>query len=428
MGRKSKARSDENAKASKKVKVSEEEVNDDDGPWDGIRVIVDHVICRSDACGQKATAAWVSQKTGDEWAMCNDCQLRDFGECYTGEPLLDNKAPEALEQGEEPDEKQITPKKNDYSRMVGDKTSVTAEEGNSSESPELPIDQPPTVSDDSSPSESPSVASLETMQEEVDTDVPAGPAVTQTQEETPSLPESEGTDGQYDLKKILSLEDLQKDDTICCSQENCDLSAFGLYVNSCHPKDRWYYCLDCQENDFDGWPPVEELPVNYMEPKHIRVMALKCSSRKNPRMPVFSSSSPEGKVEPIANFVTPPPPSKENTLLLNTKEIGPPPKVAGKAKAIEVHKKWLEAAQAMGGKDARIVVSKPAAKKMIFDFLYDSFQPMNITQIFQVRCVIILSCGSSHSVSHTCSTAGTPCSRSTACIEYMSPRNGSRQF
>jgi hypothetical protein len=74
--------------------------------------------------------------------------------------------------------------------------------------------------------------------------------------------------------------------------------------------------------------------------------------------------------------------------LVQAKEIGPS-KVIGKAKAIELHKKWLEAAQAMGGNDARIVVSKPAAKKLIFDFLYDSFQPMNITQIFKVRSRLV---------------------------------------
>ena len=53
--------------------------------------------------------------------------------------------------------------------------------------------------------------------------------------------------------------------------------------------------------------------------------------------------------------------------------------------ALEYHRKWQEAAEAMGGPQARIVVAKGAAKKIIFDFLNDAFRPMNITQIYKVR-------------------------------------------
>lgn len=395
MGRKSKANTGNDGNTSKKIKVSKvEDAQEDDGPWDGIRVIVEQVICRSDGCEERATATWISQKTGDQWDMCNKCQLRDFGECYRGDQLLQHETtPEPIEIDETPP-KQIPPQDNSAtiirdldasSAEVNDTTSSPLDDSSSNEMPTEQTEECRTVSDDSSPSESPSLSpsTSESMQEESKIVSPNGSLVSQTEEETVSLSNLDDTDGQYDLKQVLSLEDLLKEDTICCSQENCDLSAFGLYVNSKNDKDRWYYCLDCQESDFDGWPPAEELPINYIEPKHLSVMALKCSSRKDPRMPIFSSPSPKGKLEDTANFVTPPPPLKESTSLVNTKEIGAA-KASGKAKAIEVHKKWLEAAQAMGGKDARIVVSKPAAKKLIFDFLYDSFQPMNITQIFKV--------------------------------------------
>jgi len=202
--------------------------------------------------------------------------------------------------------------------------------------------------------------------------------------------EDDGDDddeGQYDLKKVLTLEELQQEDTICCSQDGCGLPAFGLYVNNANPRDRWFYCLDCQEADFEGWPPIEELPVKYMSPEHVRVMASKCSTLKNPGMPAFPESlSPKGKSATSAatssansnpNFVTPPPND-----LVQSKSIGPA-KATGKQKALEVHKKWLEAAQSMGGVGARIVVSKPHAKKLIFDYLYDEFKPMNITQIYK---------------------------------------------
>ena len=53
--------------------------------------------------------------------------------------------------------------------------------------------------------------------------------------------------------------------------------------------------------------------------------------------------------------------------------------------ALAMHRKWQEAAEEMGGPDARIVVSKPAAKTLIYNQLHDAFAPMNITQIHKVR-------------------------------------------
>jgi hypothetical protein len=49
---------------------------------------------------------------------------------------------------------------------------------------------------------------------------------------------------------------------------------------------------------------------------------------------------------------------------------------------LEIHKQWREAAEKMGG--TKIVVNKMDAKKIIFDFLYDAFRPMTITQIYNV--------------------------------------------
>ena len=54
------------------------------------------------------------------------------------------------------------------------------------------------------------------------------------------------------------------------------------------------------------------------------------------------------------------------------------------ARALAMHRKWQVAAESMGGRSARIVFSKPAAKKLIFDLLYEAFCPMNITQIYKV--------------------------------------------
>ncbi len=53
------------------------------------------------------------------------------------------------------------------------------------------------------------------------------------------------------------------------------------------------------------------------------------------------------------------------------------PKVMSKS-AIEAHRKWQAEAEKLGGPNARVVVSKPEAKKLIFDKLRDEFSPLNI--------------------------------------------------
>ena len=49
-----------------------------------------------------------------------------------------------------------------------------------------------------------------------------------------------------------------------------------------------------------------------------------------------------------------------------------------------IHKKWQMEAEAKGGKGAKIVLGQTEAKKLIYDLLYESFRPMNITSIYEV--------------------------------------------
>lgn len=107
-------------------------------------------------------------------------------------------------------------------------------------------------------------------------------------------------------------------------------------------------------------------------------------------------------VERSSNTITPPPVSGileyqqgksmgiHGTVTPNTDGM----KVVGKKKAnaelkpskaqLEIHQKWQAAAEAAGGQSARIVIQKATAKKIIFDFLFDAFCPMNITEIHKV--------------------------------------------
>jgi hypothetical protein len=63
------------------------------------------------------------------------------------------------------------------------------------------------------------------------------------------------------------------------------------------------------------------------------------------------------------------------------KEKADKPKQPSK-EALAVHRKWQMEAEKLGG--GKIEVSKPKAKKIIFDMLHDKFRPMNITEIYQV--------------------------------------------
>jgi hypothetical protein len=169
----------------------------------------------------------------------------------------------------------------------------------------------------------------------------------------------------WDIQKIISMEELMREGTIKCSAETCSLAAAALYCST-NLKEKWYSCLDCQLSDFGGWPEkLEDIPIKYMTNEHKKLMAKKCSRLSCPTFPKFpkrekdlaSSAINEGKdVE---------------------HKQGQP-----SVEALEIHRKWQAAAEAMGGPDARIIVEKKKAKKIIFALLYDSFRPMNITQIF----------------------------------------------
>ena len=50
-----------------------------------------------------------------------------------------------------------------------------------------------------------------------------------------------------------------------------------------------------------------------------------------------------------------------------------------------IHKKWQMEAEAKGGKGAKVIIVQSEAKKAIFNLMKDSFRPMNITSIYEVR-------------------------------------------
>lgn len=140
-----------------------------------------------------------------------------------------------------------------------------------------------------------------------------------------------------------------------------------------------------QDNDFGGWPEEEEMRQHVISPSLARALRKHCSTNPMVEIPVLSLptsnlTSPvptiakKGSQSNVSHLVTP---------VVSEQEVKMPAKVTSKA-AIEMHKKWQQQASAYDP-NARLVVDKTKAKSLIFDKLYDSFAPMNITQIHTVR-------------------------------------------
>jgi hypothetical protein len=308
--------------------------------WNVVRKLdrKEKLACRIDGCRRRAVECWASSLDPDDlWDMCAKCIQADFG-------------PE--EAGQDPN----TP-------IEATNESVAKTPGASN----------------GDPADTPVVADTNDNKQ-------GGPAVIPPSTEKPtdngnadspdSNVELECEEG-WDIKKVMSHADLVKEGTIKCGTEDCILAAAVVYCSTIS-NDKWYSCLDCQVVDYDGWPEkLKEIPIKSMTHEHKQIMAQKCSRLSSPVFPKFPPSSPSKAPGPgTTNTLTPPP--------NGTKQVTPTPgakKGKPSAQAMAIHRKWQAAAEAMSGPEARIVVDKKAAKKLILDLLYDAFSPMNITQI-----------------------------------------------
>jgi len=228
----------------------------------------------------------------------------------------------------------------------------------------------------------------------------------------------------WELKKVFSVKELKKSKPTMCSHcgtdEECDLVACSVWVSSLDGN--WFSCLDHQENDYSGWPTEEkELPMKFLTEENRQVIAEKCSAQENPAMPSNLPTSMPLLVTAAAadkdgNFsAITPPPSHNNAVAdgqanvvvgagrakggkkkkgvvtpmppgAATKKpavVAKKPSAAMMQKLTETRQRWQADAERLGGPDARIVVSKPEAKKLIFQMLLDNFRPMNTNGAFQ---------------------------------------------
>jgi hypothetical protein len=370
-----------NDKSSKVSQPPEEE----EEVWDLIRVVPesDDCVCRTEGCQKQAVATWASNvEPADKWDMCEPCQELDFGGW-----------PDGVVHSDEPPQGDASTTEVPHVSQTQDDPSASSSNETTTQGSETAAAPMPLDTSSSSTNKTATASSTEAS-------VPEPTADTTTDEvsnET-TLKEEEPQEV-WDLKKILSFDDLNKDATIKCSTDDCLLPACCVWISNIAPTTKWYSCLDCQGRDFGGWPPEEEMPLKYMDANHLQVIGTMCSKSKNPAMPSLpttttspsssSSSSSQLNEKNSTHFVTPPPnslvPSKNKAAAAKGKKITPATaRAKPNPKALAIHNKWQAAAEAIGGKDARIVVSKPTAKKLIFDVMFDAFRPMNITQIYKV--------------------------------------------
>ena len=321
--------------------VASDEESEQEEVWDIIRVIPtteEKVKCRYPHCSEQAVATWASNlNPEDKWPLCEKCQLEDFG----GWP-----------EGIEPIE-----------RSSDDKT----------------IAVPPTCTTATSEKETPTTKDtaicmtprrLNFPKDDVgasSTKVTDDSIINQDEGEDPEVSEEK-----YELSSIVSLEKLRSN-PVKCSDENCKLPACSIWTSTSDPK-KWYYCIDCQERDFGGWPPSTELPCDHLSSDHLLAIATKCSKKRKPSMPVFASKcvTPNPSLTP-----------KGRTTIPEVAKGGKKPLTMKVSRAaVARHEKWQADAKKLGVN--RIIVKKNEAKKVIFDALYDSFRPMSIENIYMV--------------------------------------------
>jgi hypothetical protein len=423
---KRKAPSDDKAKdGSTKVSASDaepalvadrDEVSDE--IWDIMHVIGkdETVCCRTEECEEAAVAIWgTNLDPDDKWPLCESCQDKEFGGWPEGlDPSAKasaNVAPSADGTLKVATNEEVLPE--DLTRTT---TTDIDDKVFTKKHQQVPNEQADKIQERCNAETAPSEANTNdreaidspfTDKRDTTTDMQVEHCVsqdttgsvddveakeTQTDSSDPVDESSDGEEEMWDLKKILPHSQITKECPIKCSTEDCRLAACCVWVSNLSPLSKWYSCIDCQENDFGGWPPEKDLPVQALECDHIRSLVAKCSKQKSPAMPALAKS-----LSLATNTVTPPPNSVQSgtgqqAISKGSKStIAPTPSrpVQASAGALKKHREWQLAAEKVGGPNARIVVKKAEAKPLIFDLLYDAFRPMNITQIHNVSSDVL---------------------------------------
>jgi hypothetical protein len=351
------------------------------------------VRCRNEECGNPAVRIWVGTITKSEWPMCLSCEKKDFGDNVEEEPTAD-KSSEVDTSSNDTIKKDVAV----VNVELGDAAPTTTKPGSSEA---MILTTPSHKGQDKVPFLTPQPGVQVKDQQDGD--------------------DQEEVDDAFELIDFVPFDKLKTTPPICsiCTEaaqeegasSNDLLFACTIWQGSDPKSKKWYYCIDCQESDFEGFPTKEDLIRNNalknLDPAtiqdHIKFMKQKCSQMRHPVVPDLGSYLPstvsgKGAASSFSpnnnnktNFVTPPPKSLPSAKSLtnssqvegsaNGSKAGP--KVT--AKIVAMQRQWQQQAEELGGKGAKIIVDQKEAKKKIYHMMYDAFAPMNITDIFKVR-------------------------------------------
>ena len=93
---------------------------------------------------------------------------------------------------------------------------------------------------------------------------------------------------QWDCVAIFTKEAILQRKPIRCKMEGCNVTACVSYSCVQDPTNIFHYCVDCQRQDFGGWPEtLEEFPVKYITEDHRKVIEKECSRDGSHDLPSF---------------------------------------------------------------------------------------------------------------------------------------------
>ena len=415
-------------KSKETSEVQEEAVTTDESEgevWDIVCALVSNTEhkCMTDSCKKRAVATWSSNmKPKELWHTCEDHQELDFG----GWPEDFDRPRTPEKDKDRDDESQGKDRKRQDSIKAGreEPREIVLDENENNKEPE----ESRSKNDDKETRPHNVCSNGDSTDINEKRKVDHISDVNEKAEMSKDGNDECEDDEQWDLSHVFTVEEMKSCKEPMCMTEDCPLIACCLWVSNKNPNEPWRTCLDCQENDFDGWPSSDEIPMKMMTNEHREFLIDNCTAQTSPKMPEgLTNCNGESKITPDtpspsiksspkieedkACAVTPTPKkiitsddtsqNKEtkvniNASKLKTKLVTPTQnfnkasesKKPSKA-ALAIHRKWQEAAESMGSN--RIIVSKVAAKQVIFDGMKDAFRPMNITEIYKASRNLVVS-------------------------------------
>lgn len=236
--------------------------------WEFVgRLDCDNSNCMTDGCSSKAIVAWVSTSNNKEWKCCEPCQLTDFGGWPDNCSSQNEGSTETVvcKQGQEASKETVTPEPKEKVSTQKSKEETPIQESHeevSNQEPkelspqkpkELSYQEPSNIQDESKPYHGPKEPQGSEKNYKVTTPSVQKPLNLLTTDQVKPCEsqalvavDASPVDEAWDLKKVMTLQELKQKSPVKCKTEGCGLLAACVYVSNLDPKNPWPSCLDCQ--------------------------------------------------------------------------------------------------------------------------------------------------------------------------------------